>query len=341
MEGQTKQGQSPHQYSSQSEQWSRLVRRNTLATSSTPVSPPLIYVPQVSTTLETFPELLPQQTVAYQAQLAAYNKLICSGRASRVQSSPLPPLLSTQHIQAVPRSGSSGFERQKKLNNTKLGHGNKKSHITEQGERPLIATEQNKLNMSTNKMESQGNKASRAQQQHSTHTHQSSSVPSTPHTRARKFSTASREPSPIPATNHSPRSAYSEANTAFPVYRPLASRLGRCPYESGMTHSRRRMAYKLGSDKLEKARPGTIKAALGRDEDAKLSKDMQRLYEKLLPSSESEQRRRSFVQKLENLLNTEWPGHDIRVHVFGSSGNMLCTDESDGRQCAPLMMEPT
>lgn len=108
-----------------------------------------------------------------------------------------------------------------------------------------------------------------------------------------------------------------------------------------MTHSRRRMAYKLGSDKLEKARPGTIKAALGRDEDAKLSKDMQRLYEKLLPSSESEQRRRSFVQKLENLLNTEWPGHDIRVHVFGSSGNMLCTDESDGRQCAPLMMEPT
>jgi len=96
------------------------------------------------------------------------------------------------------------------------------------------------------------------------------------------------------------------------------------------------MAYKLGTDKLEKAKPGTIKTALSKDEDAKLSRDMQRLYEKLLPSSECEERRRTFVKKLEKLLNTEWPGHDIRVHVFGSSGNMLCTDESDGRHAEPL-----
>lgn len=100
-----------------------------------------------------------------------------------------------------------------------------------------------------------------------------------------------------------------------------------------MTHSKRRMAYKLGTDKLEKAKPGTIKTALSKDEDAKLSRDMQRLYEKLLPSSECEERRRTFVKKLEKLLNTEWPGHDIRVHVFGSSGNMLCTDESDVDIC--------
>ena len=29
-------------------------------------------------------------------------------------------------------------------------------------------------------------------------------------------------------------------------------------------------------------------------------------------------------------LNERWPGYDIRVHVFGSSGNLLCTSDSDG-----------
>lgn len=97
-----------------------------------------------------------------------------------------------------------------------------------------------------------------------------------------------------------------------------------------MAHSRRRMAYRIGTDPLEKVKPENIKAKLEEDEEKRLSEDMQNLYEKLLPNQESECRRQKFVTKLEKLLNDEWPGHDIRVHMFGSSGNLLCTDESDG-----------
>lgn len=329
MERQSNKGKSQHQY--HSDQWSRLVRRNTLGTSTTPLPPTLIQSPpQVSTTIETFPDLLPQQTSAYQAQLAQYNKLIASGRATRVQSSPLPPLLSTQHIQAVPRSGTSGYEtRQRRRSTSRVGHGNKKSNTTGNGERPLIAADHTHVNMASKKSDMH-KQLSRPQQQHSALTQQSSSVPSTPHQRARKFSTASREPSPIPAVNHSPRSAYSESNSTFPTYRPLPSRFTRCPYETGMAHSRRRMPYKLGSDKLEQLKPSSIKARLTADEERKVTRDMEKLYAQLLPTEESEAKRQRFVQKLENLLNTEWPGHDIKVHVFGSSGNLLCTDESDG-----------
>jgi DNA polymerase sigma len=90
------------------------------------------------------------------------------------------------------------------------------------------------------------------------------------------------------------------------------------------------MAYSIGSDKLEKIKSSSIKARLTRDDERKLTGDMRELYDRLLPSAESDTKRKKFVQKLEKLLNDEWPGHDIQVHMFGSSGNLLCTDESDG-----------
>ena len=65
-------------------------------------------------------------------------------------------------------------------------------------------------------------------------------------------------------------------------------------------------------------------------EEGKLSGDMRELYDRILPSRESEERRAMFVQKLDRLLNKQWPGNKIEVHVFGSSGNMLCTSDSDG-----------
>jgi DNA polymerase sigma len=65
-------------------------------------------------------------------------------------------------------------------------------------------------------------------------------------------------------------------------------------------------------------------------EEEKLSGDMRELYDRLLPTPESEQRRITFVEKLERILRGEWPGHEFKVHVFGSSGNLLCTSESDG-----------
>src|ERR1700740_1305690 len=107
MEGQSGTGQPQHQY--QSLQWSRLARRNTLQTPGT-ISPPLPAPLQFPAQIEIPPSLLPQQPAAYQAQLAHYNKLISSGKTARLQPSPLPPVVSTQHIQVVPRGNPSSLD---------------------------------------------------------------------------------------------------------------------------------------------------------------------------------------------------------------------------------------
>ncbi|KAI9792505.1 MAG: hypothetical protein M1835_007790 [Candelina submexicana] len=158
--------------------------------------------------------------------------------------------------------------------------------------------------------------------------HQSASVPSTPHQHARKLSFGSKSTSPEGrAANHSPRSAHSESNSSLPPLR--APPENRCKFETGMAHSRRRMPYSIGAEKLEKAK-GSQKKQLNPKEEEKLSGDMRELYDRLLPSTESEERRARFVQKLEGFLNDRWPGNNIKVHVFGSSGNLLCTSDSDG-----------
>jgi DNA polymerase sigma len=90
------------------------------------------------------------------------------------------------------------------------------------------------------------------------------------------------------------------------------------------------MAYSIGTDKLERVKPSNIKQKLLPEEEKKLTLDGNVLFDQLLPSPGSEERRHLFVQKLERLLNNEWPGHDIRVHMFGSSGNLLHSDDSDG-----------
>ena len=97
-----------------------------------------------------------------------------------------------------------------------------------------------------------------------------------------------------------------------------------------MAHTKRRMPYSIGSEKLEQLKTADIKSKLSEDEERTLSTDMRELYARLLPTEESERKRETLVHKLEKLFNDEWPGHNIKVHVFGSSGNLLCTDESDG-----------
>ena len=72
------------------------------------------------------------------------------------------------------------------------------------------------------------------------------------------------------------------------------------------------------------------KKFLNHAEEGKLSGDMRELYDRILPSKESDRRRADFVQKLDTILNQRWPGNEIKVYVFGSSGNMLCTNDSDG-----------
>ncbi|KAI9706786.1 MAG: hypothetical protein M1820_004757 [Bogoriella megaspora] len=83
----------------------------------------------------------------------------------------------------------------------------------------------------------------------------------------------------------------------------------------------------------------TPKVALDPVEEDKLSGDMRELYDRLKPTEESIEARSKLVQKLETLLNRQWPGRDIKVHVFGSSGNMLCSNDSDVDICITTPMK--
>jgi hypothetical protein len=155
--------------------------------------------------------------------------------------------------------------------------------------------------------------------------HQSSSMPSTPHQTARR-DFGSRSPSPNGLGGRSPRSVVSESNGYhLPKGRPA------CKYEGVLRlTSRRRMQYDIGDAPLD---PPVVepKQTLTTEEDKKLTKQIQSLYEKLLPTSDSEDRRKRFIKKLERILQKEWPGVEFTVDVFGSSGNMLCTTDSDGK----------
>ena len=99
-----------------------------------------------------------------------------------------------------------------------------------------------------------------------------------------------------------------------------------------MANARRRVAYSLGPEPLD-TDPERPKPFLSSAEDAKLSADILELYKRLLPSQESEDRRKTLVEKLESILKTRWPGHRIAVNVFGSTGNRLGTTDSDVDIC--------
>lgn len=157
---------------------------------------------------------------------------------------------------------------------------------------------------------------------------QSNSLPSTPYQRARKLSFNACSPSPEkPAGARSPTArSESESGPRSGGRGPLSAG---CKYETGMAFSRRRIPYSLGGDQLPRAKTMPKKYLNPTDEE-KLSGDMRELYDRLYPSLNSDKRRSKFIEKLGDILNKQWPGTDIEVHVFGSSGNLLCTDESDG-----------
>ncbi|KAF2106915.1 hypothetical protein BDV96DRAFT_654249 [Lophiotrema nucula] len=157
----------------------------------------------------------------------------------------------------------------------------------------------------------------------------SNSVPSTPVQSARQFESRSRSPSPNGGLgSHSPRSVSSEANGSMPSLRNPSHK---CKYETSAAFGRRRIPY-ISSDILEKAKEEP-KKTLDPHEDDKLSGDMRELYDRLEPTKESKRRRADFVTKLERILHSEWPGNEFRVHVFGSSGNDLYTNDSDVDIC--------
>ncbi|ODM15478.1 hypothetical protein SI65_09081 [Aspergillus cristatus] len=158
--------------------------------------------------------------------------------------------------------------------------------------------------------------------------HQSNSLPSTPYQHARNLSFHSRSPSPRHG-NTSPRSTHSETTHLPPSLRkPFAG----CKYETAMAFFRRRMPYTIGTDLLPEEKEG-LKGKLEPEEEQRLTNDIMEVYDRLLPSAESDDRRRQLVRKLEKLFNDQWPGHNIKVNVFGSSGNKLCSSDSDVDIC--------
>jgi hypothetical protein len=301
--------------------------------------------------IDLLPILFPQQSSLYHAQLLQYNKLIAPGRGrgGGLQTPPLPPLLSTPSVHVGSRSRSSSKVSNKDLPtrakpSTPNCHGNRgpSSTTPSKGDRAVI-TAKDKMPQPPRKAAADmasplpsrpaaapttapATLAAAATQQQA----HSNSVPSTPHQHPRTFSFESREPSPNANHGHSPRSAYSETNGNVPSLRPLPPRMSGCKFETATERYRRRIPYSVGDEKLERSDLAKIKSKLSEDEERKLTTDMRELYDRLKPTSAVEEKRYKLVQKLEKMLNDAWPGCDIRVNLFGSSGNKLCSDDSDG-----------
>ena len=291
--------------------------------------------------LDFLPLFYPHQSNIYQAQLLHYNKLISPARGGGLQSSALPPAVSASHAQATsrPRSSSKASLREGPLaegNSSGGGHGSR-SHYTPDINRTNVTAKDNQPKMPKQSPELSRNLPPRPMAPSSTISSSaaksqahSNSVPSTPHQHARQFSYESREPSPTANNNHSPRSVYSETNSTLPSLRPLPPKAGGCQYETSLFKTRRRIPYTTGNDRLEKLDLRTVKDKLTEEEERKLATDMREVFDRLLPTAAVEQNRKRLVTKLEKIFNEEWPNHKITVHVFGSSGNLLCHDGSDG-----------
>lgn len=292
---------------------------------------------------EFLPLYLPQASNNYHNQLLQYNRLISPSRGGGLQTPPLPPVVSSSTAQAGTRSRSSSKVSLKDSTTGKGsatgGHGGR-THANTDKNRSVIASKEvpPKMPNRQNHNEAAKGHTSRSAPVASSHVPSHSvSVPSTPHQHARKFSFESREPSPTAANNHSPRSAYSETTAAVPPsLKSLPPRLGGCKFETAQINSRRRIPYSVGNDRLPSVDLSTVKSKLSEDEERQMATDMREVYDRLLPTEAVEERRKKLVQKLETTFNEEWPGHDIRVNLFGSSGNYLCSDDSDGMSDSTL-----
>ncbi|KAI1126149.1 hypothetical protein F5Y10DRAFT_216705 [Nemania abortiva] len=338
MDGQPVAADSKHLYPAQL--WTRSIsspavsRLGTLQTAT----PSELAPAQCTTHLDLVPILFPQQSSLYQAKLLQYNKLIAPGRGGGLQTGPLPPILSSQPVHAGARSRSlskvSNKDSSRARQSSQNCHGNRSSQSTTKADRVLITGKATHSKMPSKKPDVTHGLPPKPKTSVSSHLPpHSNSVPSTPHQHARKFSFESREPSPNANPGHSPRSVYSETNSVLPSLRPLPPRGGGCKYETGLKFSRRRIPYNIGTDPLERIDLNSVQSKLSKDDERKLTKDMRELYDRLQPTEAVESKRQKLVQKLEKLLNDTWPGHDIRVHLFGSSGNLLCSDDSDVDIC--------
>jgi predicted nucleotidyltransferase len=158
------------------------------------------------------------------------------------------------------------------------------------------------------------------------HAHsQSRSMPSTPLHRPQSHSDPQTSPPLEPQPkNGSPLSLPSDKSHTPPTVR---RQFGNCKYETGMQRARRRVPYSMGPEPLEKVKSES--KTLNEEQDQRLTQNMQKLYESLKPTAESEKTRSSFIAKLERILLERWPEASTKVNVFGSTGNNLGTLKSD------------
>ncbi|KAI4629552.1 uncharacterized protein J4E87_002737 [Alternaria ethzedia] len=252
---------------------------------------------------------------------------------------PFPAVIVSPHSLSPPPQRDSGRTLSKKPpvktaqahNNTT--DGNKATQRSVPTSAPTMTS--NRLPNMSSKREEAG--AQTRAQRPSIVSQHSNSVPSTPLQVARKYTTRSRSPSPNGGLgSHSPRSVSSEANGTMPTLRP--ARPFKCRFETnvGML-GRRRMPYQ--SDEILERAQEEPKKSLDPHEDDKLSGDMRELYDRLEPKQEDTHIRERFIKKMQGILETEFPGTKIMVHVFGSSGNMLWTSESDVDICIQTPMK--
>ncbi|KAI8632740.1 hypothetical protein F5Y19DRAFT_328564 [Xylariaceae sp. FL1651] len=338
MDGQPVAADSKHHYPTQL--WPRSISSPAVPRLSSfqTANPTELAPTQCATHLDLVPILFPQQSSLYQAKLLQYNKLIAPGRGGGLQTPPLPPILSSQPVHAGPRSRSLSKVSNKETRARQSSHnchGNRSNQSTHKADRVLITGKVANSKMPPKKPDINHGLPPKPKMSASSSNlpPHSNSVPSTPHQHARKFSFESREHSPNAIQSHSPRSVYSETNSVLPSLRPLPPRHGGCKYETALKFTRRRIPYNIGTDPLEKLDMKDIQSKLSEDDERKLTTDMRELYDRLQPTEAVEAKRQKLVLKLEKLLNDAWPGHDIRVHLFGSSGNLLCSDDSDVDIC--------
>jgi DNA polymerase sigma len=122
----------------------------------------------------------------------------------------------------------------------------------------------------------------------------------------------------------------------MPALRP--ARPFKCKFETNVgSLGRRRVPYH-SSEILEKA-VEEPKTALDPHEDDKLSGDMRELYDRLQPNHANTELRNTLVRKAQRILETEFPGNEFKVDIFGSSGNLLWTAESDVDICIQTPMK--
>ncbi|KAF9421057.1 hypothetical protein BGZ94_008943 [Podila epigama] len=87
--------------------------------------------------------------------------------------------------------------------------------------------------------------------------------------------------------------------------------------------------YKSAEQRLHELLP----IVLPPEYEDKLSMEMIDLFESLLPTEESHNRRTRLIKKIEDILHQEWPDQDIKAQPFGSTVNGLGTSTSDVDLC--------